>query len=164
MRIHGINTDEIEDSYALTAEGSWHCRLTDVERGESKAGNDMLIAHWETAEGPSKGTKPRTWMPLEPDDALVNLKRFLEAFGHSGEIDVDTNDLIGQYALLTFVHGTYEDDNGKEKPTSNVDMVEMASPEWRDRQEKKDSGKKGKGKGKKKDKGKGKKKGDELPF
>ena len=117
-----VNMDEIPD-FQMPEAGKHRSKLVDCEKEISQAGNDMLVWKWEVTEGDSEGRTINSYTSLL-DDALGGLKTHLKAFGFDGEVDVDTDKLIGKKATLVVVKRKYRDrDTGEEKESSSVANV-----------------------------------------
>jgi hypothetical protein len=94
-----LNLDEIGTAMETIDPGRYKAKVIDVEEGDSQSGNPMLTWTWEITEGDSAGKELRSYTSLQ-EHALFGLKSHLEAFGHTGEVEVDTDKLIGKTAIL----------------------------------------------------------------
>lgn len=126
-----LNLDEISEGPSIVEPGKYLCKLTDIMEKESSSGNDMLVWHWDIIESTDGddtfiGRELRSWTTLV-EHALFGLKEHLEAFGESGEIDVDTDKYIGKKAILTVGKHKYKDRaSGEEKEGTRVIAVGSA--------------------------------------
>ena len=118
-----LDLDQIQDPFQLIEPGRWRSRLMEIEMGESKAGNRMMITDWEVMEGPEQGSTLRHFVVLQPKSALGNLKQMLVAFGYSGQVEVDTADLIGKEAIIQVANESYVDDSGADRLSNAVKAV-----------------------------------------
>ena len=94
------NLDDIADSFVVMEPGKYAARVLECEEGESSTGNPMLTWTWEIVDGEYQGREVKSFTSLQ-EHALFGLKQHLEAFGLSGEVDFDTERLVGKRALLT---------------------------------------------------------------
>jgi len=94
-----VNLDEVGTARAVIPAGRYEAKVTDITEEESSTGNPMLQWTWEITSGDYQGTELRSYTSLQAH-ALFGLKQHLEAFGISGEIDVETDKLIGKPAVL----------------------------------------------------------------
>ena len=90
-----INLDEISDGFTLLEPGNYGATLFDCEEEMSSKGNPMLIWTWQVGDNEIK-----SYTSLQ-EHALFGLKEHLEAFGLSGEVDFDTDRLIGKKVQLS---------------------------------------------------------------
>lgn len=90
-----VNLDDIKGGFTLLDAGKYVARLIDVQEQESSTGNPMLCWFWEIDD-----CEVRSFTSLQ-DHALFGLKEHLEAFGITGEVDIDTDICIGKSAQLT---------------------------------------------------------------
>ena len=100
----------------------------DLEDSESKAGNRMLVTTWKIAEGPSKGQTIKSWAVLEPEDMTWNFKQLLEAFGHESGT-ADTDEWIGEYAMLSVIHEARASGSGEQATVAFVTADGASDPE-----------------------------------
>jgi hypothetical protein len=96
-----LNLDEVqvfgEDNFPL---GKHRAQVSAIEETESQAGNPMLTWDWAGADQESQGGTIRTYTVLT-DNALGQFKMHVEAFGYSGDTEVETDDIVGKFAILT---------------------------------------------------------------
>jgi hypothetical protein len=89
-----VNLDDIKGGFTILDAGKYVARLIDVQEKESSTGNPMLCWFWEIDD-----VEVRSFTSLQ-DHALFGLKEHLEAFGITGEVDIDTDICIGKSAQL----------------------------------------------------------------
>ena len=93
------NLDDIEDmpEYEL---GRWRAKVKSVVRESSKtSGQPMLTWSWAFVDGPNKSRVIKSWTSLQ-ETALIGLKQHLLALGYKGQVDVNTDRLLGKIATL----------------------------------------------------------------
>lgn len=121
-----MNTEDVGDGPVTIDPGKYRAKLMECEEEESSSGNPMLVWQWEIAEGDFIGNTIKSWTSLQ-DHALFGLKEHMEAFGFSGELDVDTDKLIGKFAILTIGRRKIKDrDTGEDKEVSSIVKVSAA--------------------------------------
>lgn len=100
-----LNLDEIGTTYKTIEPGRYRAKVIDIEEGDSQSGNPMLTWTWEILDGDFAGSELRSYTSLQ-EHALFGLKNHLEAFGLSGEVEADTDKLIGKTAILVVIKTT----------------------------------------------------------
>jgi len=96
-----MNMDDVQGGFVEIEPGKYQAKLVDCEESESSSGNPMLVWTWEILDkGEYEGEETKSFTSLQ-DHALFGLKGHLEAFGYEGDVDVDTDKLIGKVATLT---------------------------------------------------------------
>jgi len=94
-----LNLDEVGDAFEILEAGRYKAKVTEIEEKDSQSGNPMLVWSWEIIDGEYAGKEIRSYTSLQ-DHALFGLKAHLTAFGYEGEIDVDTDKLVGKSAII----------------------------------------------------------------
>jgi len=118
-----LNLDDVGSSFTIIEPGRYPARVVDIEEKESSTGNPMLVWSWELEGGDYSGREIRSFTSLQ-DHALFGLKQHLEAFGISGEVDIDTDRLIGRTAMLTITKTkTRSRNTGEEIEVNRVSLV-----------------------------------------
>ena len=118
-----LNLDDVGSSFTLIEPGRYPARVVDIEEKESSTGNPMLAWSWELEGGDYSGQEIMSFTSLQ-DHALFGLKEHLEAFGISGEVDIDTDKLIGKTAMLTITKTkTRSRNTGEEIEVNRVNLV-----------------------------------------
>lgn len=118
-----LNLDDVGSSFTLIEPGRYPARVVDIEEKESSTGNPMLAWSWELEGGDYSGQEIMSFTSLQ-DHALFGLKQHLEAFGISGEVDLDTDKLIGKIAMLTITKTkTRSRNTGEEIEVNRVNLV-----------------------------------------
>ncbi len=119
-----LNLDDVGNSFTIIEPGRYPARVVDIEEKESSTGNPMLVWSWEL-EGVDGhvGQEIKSFTSLQ-DHALFGLKQHLEAFGISGEVDLDTDKLIGKTAVLTIAKAkTRSKNTGEEIEVNRINLV-----------------------------------------
>lgn len=118
-----LNLDDVGSSFTIIEPGRYPARVVDIEEKESSTGNPMLVWSWELEGGDYSGQEIRSFTSLQ-DHALFGLKQHLEAFGISGEVDIDTDKLIGKTAVLTITKTkTRSRNTGEEIEVNRINLV-----------------------------------------
>lgn len=118
-----LNLDDVGNSFTLIEPGRYPARVVDIEEKESSTGNPMLAWSWELEGGDYSGQEIMSFTSLQ-DHALFGLKQHLEAFGISGEVDIDTDKLIGKTAVLTITKTkTRSKNTGEEIEVNRINLV-----------------------------------------
>lgn len=118
-----LNLDDVGNSFTIIEPGRYPARVVDIEEKESSTGNPMLAWSWELEGGDYSGQEIMSFTSLQ-DHALFGLKEHLEAFGISGEVDIDTDKLIGKTAMLTVVKAkTRSKNTGEEIEVNRINLV-----------------------------------------
>lgn len=118
-----LNLDDVGSSFTIIEPGRYPARVVDIEEKESSTGNPMLAWSWELEGGDYSGREIKSFTSLQ-DHALFGLKQHLEAFGISGEVDIDTDRLIGKTAMLTITKTkTRSKNTGEEIEVNRVSLV-----------------------------------------
>lgn len=121
-----LNLDDVGSAFTVIEPGKYPAIVTNIEEKESSSGNPMLVWTWEIQGGEYAGQEIRSYTSLQ-DHALFGLKQHLEAFGITGEIDVDTERLIGKSAILTIVKQKMRSRNtGEEIEVNRINLVSAA--------------------------------------
>lgn len=120
-----LNLDDVGSSFTIIEPGRYPARVVDIEEKESSTGNPMLVWSWELEGGDYSGQEIKSFTSLQ-DHALFGLKQHLEAFGISGEVDIDTDKLIGKTAMLTIVKAKARSRNTGEE--IEVNRISLVSP------------------------------------
>lgn len=96
-----VNLDGVGEAREVIAAGRYEAKVTEIEQGDSQSGNPMLTWSWEITSGENAGHEIRSYTSLQ-EHALFGLKAHLVAFGAEpeGEIDLDTDKLIGKKAII----------------------------------------------------------------
>jgi len=108
-----MNLNDIPDGPAGINPGKYIAKLTDVIEEESQSsGQPTLVWYWEivsSADGDRsfEGKEIKSWTSLQ-EQALFGLKNHLEAFGESGDVDVETDKYIGKKAVLVVGKNKYK--------------------------------------------------------
>ncbi len=115
-----INTEEVADGGGFVEPGKYRAKLVECEEADSSKGNPMLVWQWEIVEGEFEGSTIKSWTSLQ-DHALFGLKEHLEAFGLTGDLDFDSDKLIGKHVMLTVGKRKVKDrDTGEDKEMPSV--------------------------------------------
>jgi hypothetical protein len=118
-----LNLDDVGNSFTLIEPGRYPARVVGIEEKESSTGNPMLVWSWELEGGDYSGQEIKSFTSLQ-DHALFGLKQHLEAFGVSGEVDLDTDKLIGKTAVLTITKTkTRSKNTGEEIEVNRINLV-----------------------------------------
>jgi len=119
-----LNLDDVGSSFTIIEPGRYPARVVDIEERESSTGNPMLVWSWELeGDRDYSGREIKSFTSLQ-DHALFSLKQHLEAFGISGEVDLDTDKLIGKTAMLTITKTkTRSRNTGEEIEVNRVSLV-----------------------------------------
>lgn len=118
-----LNLDDVGNTFTIIEPGRYPARVVDIEEKESSTGNPMLAWSWELEGGDYSGREIMSFTSLQ-DHALFGLKEHLEAFGISGEVDIDTDKLIGKTAMLTITKTkTRSKNTGEEIEVNRVNLV-----------------------------------------
>ena len=118
-----LNLDDVGSSFTIIEPGRYPARVVDIEEKESSTGNPMLVWSWELEGGDYSGQEIKSFTSLQ-DHALFGLKQHLEAFGVSGEVDIDTDKLIGKTAMLTITKAkTRSKKTGEEIEVNRINLV-----------------------------------------
>ena len=118
-----LNLDDVGNTFTIIEPGRYPARVVDIEEKESSTGNPMLAWSWELEGGDYSGREIMSFTSLQ-DHALFGLKEHLEAFGISGEVDLDTDKLIGKTAMLTITKTkTRSKNTGEEIEVNRVNLV-----------------------------------------
>lgn len=121
-----VNLDEIPEGFEIMEPGKYLAKVTDIEEEESASGNPMLVWTWSIAEGDYKGKELKSFTSLQ-DHALFGLKEHLTAFGLEGDLDFDTEKLMGKKARLTVTKTTIKSKNtGDDIEVNRVNAVSAA--------------------------------------
>ena len=120
-----VNLDEVGSARAVIPAGRYEARLTDCTEKQSSTDNPMLEWTWEISAGDHQGAELRSFTSLQ-EHALFGLKSHLEAFGVSGEVDMDTDKLVGKSAVLVVVTKTIKNRNTDED--MEVNRINMVLP------------------------------------
>jgi hypothetical protein len=120
-----LNLDEIGTARAVVEPGRYRAKVIEIEEGDSQSGNPMLTWTWELLDGDFAGSELRSYTSLQ-EHALFGLKSHLEAFGHSGEVDVDTDKLVGKTAILVVTKQTIK--NRRNDEDMEVNRIENVLP------------------------------------
>lgn len=127
-KIH-VNLTDIKSKYDVPP-GSYRARVVDIQSKESSSGNPMLVWSWEILDGDESGSEISSMTSLQPH-ALFSLKEHLEAFGIEGDVEFDTDTLVGKIAKITVAKETYRNRDGEEKEASRIKKVEGAKSKAR---------------------------------
>lgn len=112
------NLDDIKDY--MVEPGRYRARITKIEQTLSKRSKrPMLVWHWKLLTGESKGSELRSWTSLQKN-ALQNLRDHLTALGYDGNVDLNTDKLVGRKAVLVVGVTTSVDDAGNQREFSSV--------------------------------------------
>ena len=118
-----LNLDDVGNTFTIIKPGRYPARVVDIEEKESSTGNPMLAWSWELEGGDYSGREIMSFTSLQ-DHALFGLKEHLEAFGISGEVDLDTDRLIGKTAMLTIAKvKTRSKHTGEEIEVNRINLV-----------------------------------------
>jgi len=118
-----LNLDDVGNTFTIIEPGRYPARVVDIEEKESSTGNPMLAWSWELEGGDYSGREIMSFTSLQ-DHALFGLKEHLEAFGISGEVDIDTDKLIGKTAMLTITKTkTRSKNTGEEIEVNRISLV-----------------------------------------
>lgn len=120
-----VNLAGVEVGGVNVPPGRYLSELVDVQEGESKTGNPMLIWEWEISEGDYSGNTIRSWTSLQ-EQALFGLKGHLIGLGEDEEdVDMELDELIGRRVYLTIQTRKWKDqDSGEDREGSSVAKVE----------------------------------------
>lgn len=111
-----MNLEELSERFLLPA-GDYVARLVEVIEEPSSKGHPMLTWTWSIMVGAQKGKEVKTWTSLQ-DHALFGLAGHLKAFGLSGDVEFDPEEVdqyIGQEVRLKVVDRAYVDPETREK-------------------------------------------------
>lgn len=118
-----VNLDGVGSAFTVIDAGKYKARVTEISEGESQSGNPMLTWNWEITEGDNQGVELRSYTSLQ-EHALFGLKEHLEAFGIAGEVDMDTDKLVGKMAHLVVSKKTIRSNKtGEEIEVNRVESV-----------------------------------------
>lgn len=121
-----VNLDEIPDGFEVIEPGKYLAKVVDIEEEESSSGNPMLVWTWQITEGEYSGRELKSFTSLQ-EHALFGLKEHLTAFGLSGDLDFDTDKLIGKKARLTVGKTTVKSRNtGEDMEVNRINSVTAA--------------------------------------
>lgn len=122
-----LNLDEVGTAFRVIEPGRYKAKVVEIEETESQSGNPMLTWTWEIVEGDNAGTELRSYTSLQ-EHALFGLKNHLEAFGLTGEIDFDTDKLVGKTAMLVVIKQTIKNrKNDEDMEVNRIDQVLAAA-------------------------------------
>ena len=122
-----INLEELSEGYLIPA-AKYVARLVEVIEEPSKKGFPMFTWTWNITVGSEKGREIKTWTSLQ-DHALFGLAGHLKAFGLSGDIEFDTDEVaqfVGRELRLTVVNRPYT--NPETNETRTVHSVSHLDP------------------------------------
>jgi hypothetical protein len=94
-----LNLDKIRDATNDIPPGLYLAELTRVMEDTSNSGGNMLDWTWRIEQGPHEGKQIVSFTSLQ-EHALHETVRTLKALGLKGQVDVDTDTLIGKPACL----------------------------------------------------------------
>lgn len=96
------------ETYKKCEEGTHTAKLTQIDKGTTQAGDDMLKAVFEVVSGNSKGARVFENFALT-DKALWKFKMCLSAMGikADGKIAIDLDNLIGKTVDIDVAHEEY---------------------------------------------------------
>jgi hypothetical protein len=96
-----VNLDGVGEAREVIEAGRYEAKVTEIEQGDSQSGNPMLTWSWEITAGEHAGHEIRSYTSLQ-EHALFGLKAHLTAMvlDTEGELDFDTDKLIGKRAIL----------------------------------------------------------------
>lgn len=117
-----VNLNDIPDFVSVDP-GRHRAKLVECNEEESQAGHDMLVWNWIITEGDNEDRTIKSYSSLL-EHALGNLKMHLQAFGYTGEVDVDTRKLHGKVAILVVTKRKVRSrETGEEIDLSSVSNV-----------------------------------------
>jgi hypothetical protein len=92
-----VNLEGVGEAREVIDAGRYQAKVTDIVQSDSQSGNPMLTWTWEL----ESGAEIRSYTSLQ-EHALYGLKAHLTAMGldTEGELDLDTDKLIGKKAIL----------------------------------------------------------------
>jgi len=115
-----VNLDDIS-SFSVIEPGKYQAKLVDVIEAESSTGNPMLVWTWRVENEEDKELK--SFVSLQTH-ALFGLKEHLEAFGVAGQVDFNTDKLIGKRAVLSVIKTTVVNrNNGEDMEVNRIEAV-----------------------------------------
>lgn len=127
-----VNLDNVGDRSPVIEPGRYEARVIEIDEQESQSGNPMLVWTWEISSGENQGIELRSYTSLQ-EHALFGLKNHLEAFGISGEVDLDTDKLVGKKAIIsvlkTKIRSNQTGDEIEVNRIQNVSPAGKSSPQ-----------------------------------
>lgn len=129
-----VNLSDVETEYDPIPSGQYVARLVGAKEETSSSGNPMIVWQWKIMRGDHKGREIRSYTSMQPQ-ALFSLKEHLEAFGvdADGEIDIDTNELVGRMATIDVLKTTATV-RGEEREVDRVEAVRPAPADLQSQQ------------------------------
>jgi hypothetical protein len=118
---------DADEGFDPLPEGSYTCKVTDVEEQTSKAGNEMWAMTWEVQGGEYHGR--RVWDRLVfSDKAMPRVKLCCHALGIDtrGRVNLLPEMLLGRSCILHVEEGEYERD-GRMVPKNVVPFAGFES-------------------------------------
>ena len=114
-RINFKNVDDVKD-FGPLPEGTYLCRLAEVEEAETRYGDPMWKLRLEVAAGPYLGRYIFENMPLS-NAGLPRVKLICHCLGidTSGEVDLTPAMLKGRTCQVAVEIEEYEDEKGRTK-------------------------------------------------
>jgi hypothetical protein len=92
------NLEEDSSDQNLPA-GRYLAKITEAEESTSNAGHPKLVTMLKIIKGDYKGYYIKHHISLQPHVRDI-VMRFLKAVGYSGNVTLDTDDLVGRRACL----------------------------------------------------------------
>lgn len=112
------NLDDIQDFPTIDS-GRYKAKLLKCTKAISSTKKPMLVWEWKLISGSQKGITIRSWSSLA-ENALGQLKQHLLAFKFKGEVNANTDKLIGKTVVLIIGPRLATDKAGNERKMSSV--------------------------------------------
>ena len=118
-----VDWDEVNEAqnFTLIPEGSYTCKVTDVEEKTSSNDNEMWNVTWEVLDGEFAGRKVFDRV-MFTEKSLPRCKLMCAALGMDmrGRVNLTPELLLGRSCILHVEEDEYEDKNGKMVPKNSV--------------------------------------------
>jgi hypothetical protein len=108
---YDFSTVEDQDAYNSVPEGQYLCRIGEVRTGQARDGSERWRFRLEVVEGDYAG-RTAAWDSITwSDRGVFRVKRVLAALGFDvgGEVEVDSQDLVGRRAAVLVETEEWED-------------------------------------------------------
>lgn len=108
---YDFSTVEDQDSFNSVPEGQYSCRIAEVRTGQSRDGSERWRFRLEVVDGDYAG-RTAAWDSLTwSDRGIFRVKKVLEALGFDveGEVEIDSQDLMGRRATVVLETEEWED-------------------------------------------------------
>ena len=121
-----VNLDDIADGFEILEPGKYVAKLVECEEQDSSKGHPMLVWTWQVVDGDYQGKELKSFTSLQ-EHALFGLKEHLGAFGIDGEVDFDSDRLIGKRVKLTVGKSMIKNrDSGEDMEVNRITKLEKA--------------------------------------